>query len=58
MINDDVLEKIETKTTHLRRIRKQQLTFLVHIMRKEDLENVKLTGYIKGKKDRRKQRIA
>lgn len=33
------------------RIRKKQLKFLGHIIRKEGLENLTLTGHIEGKRD-------
>lgn len=39
------------------KIRKRQLRFLRHNMRKDDLENSTLTGRIKGKKVREKQPI-
>lgn len=48
---------METKRSFLNRIRKIQLTFLGHIMKKEDLEKLTLTGYIKDKRDRRKKSI-
>ena len=36
-------------------IRKRQLKFLGHIMRKDGLENLILTGWIEGGRDRGKQ---
>lgn len=31
-------------------VRKRQFKFTLHIMRKEDLENIPLTGYAQGKR--------
>ena len=42
----------------MKTIRKKQLQFLGHIMRKEGLENLMLIGYIEGKRDKGRQRQA
>lgn len=42
--NDEVLEKLETKGTLILNIKKRHLKFLGHIIRKEDVENLILTG--------------
>lgn len=55
MSND--LEKMETKKTLILNIRKRELNFLGHIIRKVGLENLILTGQIGSKRDRGKQRI-
>ena len=34
----------------------RQMTFLGHVIRKDELEKVVLTGYVEGTHDRRKQR--
>ena len=34
----------------------RQLTFLGHILRKEELENLVVTGFVGGKRDRGRQR--
>ena len=36
----------------------RQMTFLGHVIRKDELEKVVLTGYVEGTRDRRKQREA
>ena len=35
---------------------RRQITFLGHVIRKDELEKVVLTGYIEGTRDRGKQR--
>ena len=40
----------------MKRIRKRQLEFLGHIMRKEKLENLTVTGKIEEKRSRGRQR--
>lgn len=42
----------------LPRIRKKTLKFLGHIIKKDGLENLTLTGYIEGQRDRGRQRFA
>ena len=34
----------------------RQMTFLEHVIRKDELEKVVLTGYVEGTRDRGKQR--
>ncbi len=53
MSNDKVLEKMETKRKLILNIKKRQVKFLGHIMRKEGLENLILTGQIEGKRERK-----
>lgn len=48
---------METKRTLILNIRKRQLKILGHIMRKEGLENLILTGHTEGKRDSGIQRI-
>ena len=50
--NEEVLRKIGTERKLLPTVRKRQLEFLGHVMRKESLENLTLTGRIEGKKSR------
>ncbi len=52
VINEEVLKKIGTERKLLWTVRKQQLEFLVHVLRKENLENLMLTGHIEEKKSR------
>ena len=55
--NEEVLKKIGTKRKLLTSVRKRLLEFLGHVMRKESLENLTLTGHIEGKKSRGRPRI-
>ena len=55
--NEEVLKKIGTKRKLLPTIRKRQLEFLGHVMRKESVENLTLTGLTEGKKNRGRPRI-
>ncbi len=55
--NEEVLRKIGTERKLLPTVRKRQLEFLGHVMRKESLENLTLTGRIEGKKSRGGPRI-
>ena len=50
--NKEVLKKIGTERKLLPTVRKRQLEFLGHVMRKESVENLMLTGCIEGKKSR------
>ena len=56
MSNEEVLRRAETKWTLLMIIRKRQLEFLGHIMRKNGLEESILTGSVDGKRSRGRQR--
>lgn len=47
-MSNEVLRKVEIKS-HILRIRKRWLKFVRHILRKESLENLRLTGHINGK---------
>ena len=55
-LTNEVLRKAKTERSLIKTIRKRQLQFLGHIMRKEGLENLMLTGYIDGKRDKGRQR--
>ena len=55
-MNEEVLEGVGKGRTLMKRIRKRQLEFLGHIMRKEKLENLTVTGKIEGKRSRGRQR--
>ena len=50
--NEEVLTRMFTRRTLMYRIRKQQLEFLGHVMRKNSLENIIVTDKIKGKRTR------
>ena len=54
--NVEVYRRMNTSTSLLIDIVHRQLTFLGHILRKGELENVVVTGFVDGKLDRRRQR--
>lgn len=54
MSNEEILREIGTKRIFIFTIRKIKLKFLECIMRKEDLENLALTGHIDGKRSMEK----
>ena len=56
MSDEEVLRRAETKQTLLMIIRNRQLEYLGHIMRKNWLEELILTGSVDGKKSRGRQR--
>ena len=56
MSNEEVLRRAETKWALLMIIRKRQLAFLGYIMRKNELEELILTGIVDGKRSRGRQR--
>ena len=58
MTNEEVLERAGTKRCLLRAIRKRQLKFLGHVIRKEELEHLCVTGKISGKRSRGRRRLA
>ena len=55
--NKEVLERAGMERSLLRNIRKRQLEFLGHVMRKGGLECLAVTGKIKGKRSRERPRI-
>ena len=55
--NEEVLKKKGAERKLLQTVRRRQLEFLGHVMRKERLENLTLTGCIDGKKSRGRPRI-
>ena len=54
--NVDVYRRMNTSTSLLIDIVHRQLTFLGHILRKGELENLVVTGFVDGKRDRGRQR--
>jgi len=54
--NEEVLKRAGTKRTLLSTIRRRQLEFLGHVVRKEGLENLVLTRKIEGNRYRGRQR--
>lgn len=57
LTNQEVLERAGAKRFLLTGIRKRQLEFLGHIMRKEALEHLSVTGKINGRRSRGRQRL-
>ena len=55
--NDDVLRRAGCEKSLLVTIRKRQLEFFGHVMRKEGLEELFITGKIEGRRDRGRQRL-
>ena len=54
--NVEVYRRMNTSTSLLVDIVHRQLTFLGHILRKGELENLVVTGFVDGKRDRGRQR--
>ena len=54
--NVEVYRRMNTSTSLLIDIIHRQLTFLGHILRKGELENLVVTGFVDGKRDRGPQR--
>ena len=55
--NKEVLERAATERSLIKYIRKSQMQFLGHIVRKGGIENLALTGTINGRRDRGRQRL-
>ena len=55
--NEEVLRRMNTSRMLLASIRKRQLNFLGHILRREKIEHLCLTGKIEGRRGRGRQRI-
>ena len=54
--NVEVYRRMNTSTSLLIDIVHRQLTFLGHILRKGELENLVVTGFVDGKRDKGRQR--
>ena len=57
MSNEEVLRKVEADRNLIKNIRKRQLEFLGHTLRKDGMENLCITGFVEGKRGRGRQRI-
>lgn len=57
MKNENGKRKIEIKRTSILRMRKRQLKFIEHIMRKEGLVNLTHRGHTEDMRDRVKQQV-
>ena len=55
--NEDVLSRAQVKRKLMNEIRVRQLNFLGHIIRKDGLENLAVTGKIEGKRSRGRRRV-
>ena len=55
--NEEVLRRAGTERKIMKAIRKRQIEFLGHVMRKEGLEELMLTGRVNGKRSRERQRL-
>ena len=55
--NESVLQEIGKPRELLKTIRKRQLSFLGHALRREALENLSITGRISGSRGRGRPRI-
>ena len=54
--NEEVLRRVNQQRTLLRVIRKRQMEFLGHVLRREKIEHLCLTGMIEGRRSRGRQR--
>lgn len=54
--NDQVLERMGTTRELMPHIRRRQMKFLGHVMRREKIESVVMTGRVDGTRDRGRQR--
>ena len=54
--NEEVLEMVGEKRHLLLEVRKRQLNFFGHVMRREGLENIIITGMVEGKRGRGRPR--
>ena len=57
MSNEEVLRKVEADRNLIKNIRKRQLEFLGHTLRKDGMENLCITGFVEGKRGRGRQSI-
>ena len=55
--NEEVLRRANTERSLIKNTRQRQLSFLGHIMRKEKIEHLVVTGKIEGKKSRGRPRL-
>ena len=55
--NESILQEVGKRRELLRTIKRRQLGFLGHVMRREALENLSLTGKIAGSRGRGRPRI-
>jgi ribosomal 50S subunit-associated protein YjgA (DUF615 family) len=53
--NENILKQVNEKRKTIKELRKTQLRFIGHILRKGKLENIVSVGKIRGRKDRGRQ---
>ena len=54
--NEEVLRRAKVDRTLMKDIVKRQMEFFGHVIRKEELDNLVVTGFIEGKRARGRQR--
>ena len=54
--NEEVLRRVDQQRSLLKIIRRRQMEFLGHVIRREKLEHLSLTGMIEGRRVRGRQR--
>ena len=54
--NVEVLRRANTKRKQLSKMVNSQANFFGHVMRKEEIKNLVITGYVEGKRARGRQR--
>ena len=57
MANEKVLQRAEMGRKLICEIRRKQMKFMGHVVRKDGLEVLELTGKIKGKRSRGRKRM-
>ena len=55
--NESILDEIQRSREMMKGIRKRQLGFLGHVLRREEMENLSLTGRIDGQRGRGRPRV-
>ena len=56
LTNEEMLRRANVDRTLMKDIVKRQMEFFGHVIRKEELENIVVTGFIKGERARGRQR--
>ena len=54
--NEEVYRRMNIKQSLLVDIARRQMSFLGHVLRKEEMENLVVTGFVDGKRARGRQR--
>ena len=56
MTNEEVMARLGVQRALVKEIRKRQLNFIGHVIRREKIEHLCLTGRIEGRRSRGRQR--